>query len=315
MIKKWHLKALVQKTISYLPFKNKVNFWFQKNITKGVKLTDQYFRYKIETANHHLTFEQKYSDHSGENKIALELGTGWYPIIPIAYFLVGFHKTYSIDLSNWLTKAYFQKTIDKFIEWKDKGLLSQYLPDMVESRWQELLELNKNSEMSLKDLCEKIRFEPRVGDARNMDLRKQCIHLITSNNTFEHIYPGVLKEILKEFKRVMIPGGVMSHFIDMTDHFSHLDSKISQYNFLKFSERKWKYIDNSIQPQNRLRFVDYKKMYIELEIPITGTYEQIGNMEALEKVKLSYSFSGYSLEALAVIHGYLYTKLTQQQSV
>ena len=36
MIRKWHLKAIIQKTISFLPGSHKINYWFQKNITKGV---------------------------------------------------------------------------------------------------------------------------------------------------------------------------------------------------------------------------------------------------------------------------------------
>ena len=46
MIAKWQMKAIAQKAISFLPKKEKINYWFQKNITKGVTLTDEYFEFQ-----------------------------------------------------------------------------------------------------------------------------------------------------------------------------------------------------------------------------------------------------------------------------
>ena len=57
-IRKWHLKAVVQKTISYLPYANRLNFLFQKYVTKGVDLNDIYFGYKLEHAADHIAFYQ-----------------------------------------------------------------------------------------------------------------------------------------------------------------------------------------------------------------------------------------------------------------
>ena len=37
------MKAIVQKTISYLPYSNRINYIFQKYVTKGINRTDNYF--------------------------------------------------------------------------------------------------------------------------------------------------------------------------------------------------------------------------------------------------------------------------------
>jgi hypothetical protein len=100
-------------------------------------------------------------------------------------------------------------------------------------------------------------------------------------------------------------GGVMSHFIDMSDHFAHFDNSITDYNFLRYSASEWKRIDNDIQPQNRLRFVDFERMYTDLNIPFVAMGIRPGSIEVLKSVPLSAEFKGYSPEELAVTHGYL----------
>src|SRR5438445_10474895 len=97
-MKKWILKAVTQKIISYLPYSNKINYLFQKHVTKGVFLTDEYFYDKLNHAREHITNYQKYSNGSIP-KVCLEIGTGWYPIVPISLFLVGADKIYSVDIS------------------------------------------------------------------------------------------------------------------------------------------------------------------------------------------------------------------------
>ncbi len=66
-----------------------------------------------------------------------------------------------------------------------------------------------------------------------LNIKSDSVDFICSNNTFEHIPADILSAILREFKRVIKPGGLMSHFIDMSDHFAHFDSRITIYNFLE----------------------------------------------------------------------------------
>ncbi|MEP7168031.1 MAG: hypothetical protein ABI855_01545 [Bacteroidota bacterium] len=60
-MKKWILKAIIQKTISFLPFKHRIKFLFQKYVTKGVYLSDVYFEDRLTHAAHHLKGYQKLS--------------------------------------------------------------------------------------------------------------------------------------------------------------------------------------------------------------------------------------------------------------
>lgn len=300
---KWALKAVVQKIISWLPNSQKVNFWFQKNITKGVVLTDDHFRDKLTHAIDHLHF---YHEHSAQKPFrALELGSGWYPVVPIALFLNGVRETVSIDISPLMNREAILICINKYLEWQEKGQLGK-LEDMIdEERWNQL-EALKDFNGSLEDLCRKLRLKLLVADARNTGLENDSFDLVCSNNTYEHIYPEILKDIMKEFQRVLKPGGVSSHFIDMSDHFAHLDTSISIYHFLRYSPGAWSIIDNSVQPQNRLRKKDYLKMYEDLDISLLDEKDRPGDIKALKMEQLHPDYSdNYSTEELAISHTHL----------
>ena len=142
-------------------------------------------------------------------------------------------------------------------------------------------------------------------DATDLDFPAAHFDLICSNNTFEHVYPEVLRGILSEFRRVVKQDGVMSHFIDLSDHFAHLDRSIGIYNFLRFTPRQWRWIDNDIQPQNRLRWADYLAMYADLGIPVREQDFLPGDVDAVRQLPLAPAYRDRPAGELAISHGYI----------
>ncbi|NUQ25585.1 MAG: class I SAM-dependent methyltransferase [Saprospiraceae bacterium] len=312
-MKKWVLKAIVQKIISYLPMGNKINYLFQKYITKGVYLTDEYFYDRLGHARDHLNAGHAHTHthtHTDFPKSCLELGTGWYPIVPIGFFLAGAEKIYSVDISFLTSKERITTTISRFVDAHQKGVLSDYVK-VQEGRLAILLECFDNiEELSLEDILRKLKIEYLITDARKLPLPDNSIDLVNSNNTFEHIYPEILTPILKEFKRVVNKEhGVMSHFIDMSDHFAHFDHSINVYNFLQFTNRQWRWIDNSIQPQSRLRIDDYRHIYHQLGIPISEEKNRPGDVDALKTIKLDERFVTKPLDVVAISHCQFISKM------
>src|SRR5690606_17664077 len=112
-MEKWKQKAIVQKVISYLPFSHNINYLFQKYVTKGVNLSDEYFYDRLGHARDHLLGFQKYSNSKAPSS-CLEIGTGWYPIVPIGFFLAGADTIYSVDISFLTSKERLQTTLQKF---------------------------------------------------------------------------------------------------------------------------------------------------------------------------------------------------------
>lgn len=303
-MKKWILKAIIQKGISVLPYKHQINYLFQKFITKGVQLSPQYFEDRLIHLKEHLSFYQKYRGDLSECH-ALELGTGWYPVIPIGLFLAGAKDIKSIDISPLTHKDKVLLTMKLFLEWEKAGQLKPYITPLPE-RLASLQRLVENAqELDLTALLNEVHISYLVGDARSLPLPDASVNFITSNNTFEHIYPAILKDILIDFKRVLQPKGLMSHFIDMSDHFAHLDPSISIYHFLRFSEKQWRWIDNDVQPQNRWRMYHYRELYANLGIPIAEEKNRPGDLIALHQQPIADTFSKIAEEELAISHGYV----------
>lgn len=307
-MKRWQLKAVVQKGASFLPFPHHVNFLFQKYVTKGVNLTDNYFTDRLEHANAHI---RAFGRCSPGKKIAasLELGTGWYPVIPVSLFLHGVDRAYTVDVTEHCGAGNIVATLRMFRDYEERGKLGVYV-EMQAERRKELLRLARKAEqLTQRELLDNLHIHYLVTDARRLPLPAQSVSLITSNNTLEHIYPEVLRQILLEFKRLAAEGCIMSHFIDMSDHFAHFDRSITIYNYLQYSKRQWKWIDNSIQPQNRLRISDYRRIYADLGIPITEELCREGSMDELSTVRVHQEFRAIPPRELAISHCLLVSKM------
>lgn len=302
----WKLKAIVQKTISYAPFSYSINYFFQKFITKGVVLSDDYFFDRLTHAKQHISNYNKWHGNL-KGKTTVELGSGWYPVVPISCFLCGATNIYSVDIVSLTDKNKLIDTLKFFI--KEKKQLLEYLPSMLKNRIEKVEALlEEESLLSYEDLLNELNLKLIIKDARNLDFfKKNSIDLIHSNNTFEHVSEKILPEILLEFKRIIKKDGFQSHFIDMSDHFAHSDPNINIYNFLRFTKKQWSIIDNTIQPQNRLRFKDYITMYENNKIPITEIDFRPGNIHELKKINLAPLFASYSPQELAISHGYIFS--------
>jgi hypothetical protein len=308
----WRIKAFIQKGFSILPYGYRLNYLAQSKFMTGFSLSDQHFAWKIEHARDHLAHFDKYGQKntSLSDAVILEIGTGWYPVIPLSFYLCGCNEMHSVDIYQWMNSKTFFTCIDKFKEWHGRGILTKYLFDIDEKRLYSLLEMQVNHEDSIENLCAQIGLTLHKGsDLLSFFSPQKKMDLIISNNTFEHIYLEPLRLLLDQLTKLMSRNGLMSHFIDMSDHFEHGDKKISIYNFLKFNKSQWKLIDNKIQPQNRLRFIDYLELHNQTGWEILFTETRPGDVNELREIKLSKEFRNYSAKDLAVSHGYIVSKL------
>ena len=300
----WKIKAIIQKTISFLPYNHKVNYLFQKYITKGVRLTDELLEDKLLHCSNHLkAFEQFAAPNATLNK-TLEIGTGWFPIVPIGLYLSGAKHITTVDLTPLLRIDNVQTTLKKVIEYYENGKLQTFLPNIKTERWTTFCEIAKQAEHAqhYESILEALHIRPLVADARNLPFADTSIDFITSNNTFEHIYEPILLDILREFRRISHSETLMSHFIDMSDHFAHLDKKITIFNFLKFSSKQWQTIDNTIQPQNRLRINEHRLLLEKTDFKLLDEQNRIGSLSELQSIKLDECFANFLTEDILVTH-------------
>jgi hypothetical protein len=301
-MKKWVLKAVIQKFISFFPFKHHVNYLFQKYVTKGIILTDQLFEDKLTHFKEHL--EQIKESDLGQHRI-LEIGTGWYPVIPVGFYLAGYNDIATFDIASLATSKQIKQTCEKYISFYKRGKLNQFAPSLLPERFAKLEQILQKDDVSFNDFS--MRYY--VGNDISIAQSEMLYTFICSNNTFEHIHKEVLESLLMSLNKMLEKDGVMSHNIDMSDHFSHMDKTITPYHFLKFSQIEWNKIDNSIQPQNRLRKSEYINLIEKAGFKVVKQtdfkHEDISILSNKEFVK---HYSSFDVSDLAIIHTYLVTK-------
>jgi SAM-dependent methyltransferase len=309
MIPKWRAKALVQRAISYLPYKERINYLFQRYVTKGIVLNDEHFGLKLSHARDHVAFFRKYGTGFGQQAV-LELGTGWYPIIPLSMYLAGMERIYTIDIFLWMTKESRLTAMSKFVEWADSGKLEAFIPDYNRERLEQLRSMVKNpGQYSVEGIDKILNLRYIIQDARATSFETGYFDYICSNNTCGNIYYPILRDIFKEFKRLLKPGAVMCHFLDLSDNFSNMDDSINIYNFLQYTDAEWARLDSPIISQNRMRFPDYENMFEEVGLPITESSVRPGDIALLKSMKLAPAFTKYPIEQVAISHAYVVSKI------
>ncbi|MFN8309597.1 MAG: class I SAM-dependent methyltransferase [Chitinophagales bacterium] len=298
MIKKWHIKAVVQKTISWLPYKHSINYLFQRYVTRGVLLTDALFTDKLEHLRFHIEKQRKYSHVPCD---VLEIGTGWYPVIPLGMLLAGNRSVSTFDIVQLVTSQQVRDTLRCYVRWHEAGKLESYIPNYDHALIEKFRDVLKEEH---RDPLLEFGIQYVSGNFPDAFKKPEAFDHICSNNTFEHIYENALRETLSIFRKILKPNGVMSHHIDMSDHFAHLDKTITPFNFLQFNDADWQWIDNTVQPQNRLRCSDFEKMIREAGFEILEEHQLSGSLHDLAKISLAQKYSHYRPEDLAVTHVY-----------
>jgi hypothetical protein len=232
----------------------------------------------------------------------LELGTGWYPIIPVGMYLCGASLIRTIDVVALLKRRYVSEVLRLFARYAAEGLLRHHLPWVREDRLavlNDVLALARSGGTAT-ELLRRLHIVPEVCDARHCGLADASIDLFVSNCVLEHIPVKDILGILREFRRLAAPGALLSNLVDLSDHYADFDPSITSFNFLKYSERTWRWLNSPLHFQNRLRITDYRDiqkmagMYIFLE------YREYGPKDALRSVRIAKEFERYPQAELLV---------------
>lgn len=264
---KWVVKAVLQKGMSFLPDPQRANHFFQEHVTHGTTLTPEFLRMRIDWAAGHLDALRRLGDPS-PGFHAVELGSGWFPIVPLCYFLAGAGSVDLVDLEDLSRPELVSQAVAGLVDAHREGLLEPLGP-IDDARVAELAAVG--SRIGTDGHVAALRslgLVVRPTDASTMDVERPPA-LISSNTVLEHIPAVVLEAILVRFREISEPGTVMSHLIDLCDHYAYVDDSVSVYHFLKFSDRQWRWIDNDVQPMNRLRASEYREIYARARVPIT----------------------------------------------
>lgn len=302
----WLLKAGVQGAISLVPGRHRLNALLQEHVTRSLTLSEDVFATKVAQCGHHLARFREVRGEEGLPGAVLELGTGWYPIVPIGLALAGAGGITTLDVSSLTDADRTRRTLELYAVWLSSGRLAGALPGIDAARAEQVLSAAREADSaSAGDLLASVGVRALVGDGRTTGLPDGAIELIVSNNTFEHIPPAVLPAIMAELRRVSSRGAVMDLFVDISDHYAHFDHSISEFNYLRYPPRAWRLFNNRLQYQSRLRASDYRRLVADAGFTVVAEEAQLGAAEELAAIPLAPQFRHYDRDDLLILRMWL----------
>src|SRR5690242_4828317 len=97
---KWILKGAVQRVMSLLPASERINYFFQKLITKQLPVNDETLNEKIMLAGERVSLFQKYgADIPLAQARFMEFGAGWDLIGPLTMYSLGVKHQMLLDIT------------------------------------------------------------------------------------------------------------------------------------------------------------------------------------------------------------------------
>ncbi len=253
----WKLKAHLMAVISRLPAADQIYHRLQQVAGTNKLHLDRDLERAFELVR--LTQE---AECSIQQASILEVGTGWRPLVPFVFALSGAKNVYTLDVNPWLTHEYALET------WKALGTRLEQIAAEVNVPLVDIRERYRKVDFSVSDLHEflgqiNITYQ-YPGDARESGLPENSIDIVISSNVLEHIPLDVQTDIHSESLRILKNGGIAVHRFNPQDHYSTVDGKITNANFLRYSQKEWNWLGGSgLSYHNRLRAPAYRTMFIE----------------------------------------------------
>jgi len=167
--------------------------------------------------------------HTLEGKTVLELGPGQTPDLLFAALLYGAQKTLGYDVSEYLKQdihdlALYQETRAWITDAVEQGTLPQ------------LNGLNLNRLEAEGERIPRGMLAVQLYDGVHIPIESKSVDVIWSKSVLEHVQ--LPKALLEEMKRILRPGGVICHIIDLRDHGTFENGK-DWLRFLRYEQRTW----------------------------------------------------------------------------
>lgn len=287
----WRAKAVVQNILSSVPLGERINNSLQVRVG-GLHHFDAEVRGKL---NDWIGIMKLLAECKIDVRDAttLEIGTGWFPTLPVCFWLAGTRNCITYDLRPHLRQEMTGRMISVLHRHLDvlAGAANIALAK-VRQRYAEIGEDVLRS-------CSITYVAP--GDASRTGLPDGSVDIVFSNSVLEHVTREALSAIMHETRRILRPSGVAVHCVACNDHYAHFDRRISYVNYLRFSEKNWRRWNNALHYQNRLRARDFLELAQEsgLRVLAERQYIRPGVESALLSLPIAEDFRSYTRAELA----------------
>jgi len=182
----WLIKSALQRAISLLPASHFWNELFQRYVTRSLDLSPERFEMRLDCCRTHLENFLELRPLPNRDQTVFELGTGWYPVVPVGLFLCGATRIWTFDIAPFLSRQRLEAMFRLFLDYERSGKLQKFLPRLLPERLERLKEIANNVEMSRpQKVLEQLEIHFEVRDAQNTGLKPGSIDLFLSTGVLE----------------------------------------------------------------------------------------------------------------------------------
>lgn len=299
----WQWKARIQNAVAALPKSNSIYYALQRT-TGSLRPGHHNPLMWLKAAADMLAWAQQ-AGQQITGKRFLEIGTGRRLNIPTALWLCGAGSIVTVDLNRYLSAKLVNETIE-YLRGHQTEALAQFgaeaeKPEFRE-RFNQLIAYNGDLPGLLKMM--NVEYGAPV-DATRLPYPDNSFDFHISYTVLQHIPGEVIIKLLEEARRVLAPKGLLIHFVDLSDMFSHDDKSITEINFLQFSEEEWQRLaGNQFMYHNRLRAHEYLELFRRARVRVLEQTQTVNEaaLQALKSgtLKLDERFRDVPPETLAV---------------
>jgi SAM-dependent methyltransferase len=280
-------------------------------VTHGLPASDWHLLRHADEARRHL---EAYERHARAPRTAAELdafefGAGWDLVGPLSLWSLGVERQTLVDIYPHVRWELVNDALARLHAHHDELAATAGRP------------LRRPDPAPLGDL---VTLQRRFGirylapcDARATGLAAASFDLVSSTFTLEHIPAADVAAILRECARLLRPDGVTTGSVGLEDHYAFDDPRISVYNFLRYTERRWRLVNSALHHQNRLRARDYLQLAGAAGLTVLDADAAVPGPErlsALDTLPLAEPFaSGYTRAELGATELFLVAGLDAAQ--
>lgn len=296
---RWYVKAAIQYILAVLPGGMRVNDALSRRIGELSQM-DEHVADRlgvllklVNTSARHVDFASK--------PIAVEIGTGWTPLLPILLGLKG-ATVHTFDINRFLVAGNIRRMLDILRHHTPAIASSLDLSEEdINSRINEALDSAASGSVnSILQPFNVIYTAP--SDATVLPIETHSVDLYVSNLVCAHIPRPLIPEVLAETGRVLKDGAHAIHRIRLSDELAAADPKSHELNFLKFPSPFYqRFINTRIKYLNRLRCSEWKKAFADAGFELVASEEDVSRtgLEHLKTMKLAPEFQGFEHKDLA----------------
>lgn len=308
---RWLAKSAVQNLLSVVPGGVRMNALLQRYGTRSVVMTPERVAARMgRVVTPHVANHEAHAATPMAETVVFEVGTGFTPLVPVGLHLAGASSVVTYDIVELTTHRSLTDLLAAVTAAEDRGLLGQSCPWIVPARMERLRELAQHPPATLRGLLAELGVTYRIGDASATGMEPASVDYFVTNNVFEHIPRAAIGDLLRESVRLGRNGAVLSHHIDLRDHYAKFDRGLDVFHSLRYSDRQWRFLNSRLEPQNRLRHSDYVELFTDAGLEILADEVTRGPADALARTPIAAPFRRYPADDLRIVDMWVVARKT-----